>query len=71
VGKGFGFVSPQLDDQEIFGIGVGIGIAKGREDLLNRINSALATLIKNGSLEKYALKYFPFAIHNENWQGVQ
>jgi polar amino acid transport system substrate-binding protein len=70
-GKGFGFVSPPLDNPKIFGTGVGIGIAKGREDLLNRINSALKTLIKNGSLEKYSLKYFPFAIHNENWEGVE
>jgi len=70
-GKGFGFVGPPLDDPSIFGIGVGIGIAKGREDLLNRINSALKTLIENGSLARYSLKYFPFAIHNENWKGVE
>ncbi|NOQ19859.1 MAG: transporter substrate-binding domain-containing protein [Desulfobacterales bacterium] len=70
-GKGFGFVSPPLDNPKIFGTGVGIGIAKGREDLLNRINSALKTLIKNGSMEKYSLKYFPFAIHNEKWEGVE
>lgn len=69
-GKKFGFVSPPLDDPKLFGIGVGVGIGKGREDLLNRINDALEELIKNGSLEKYALKYFPFAIHNENWEGV-
>lgn len=69
-GKGFGFLSPPLDDPSIFGIGVGIGIAKGREELLGRIDDALKTLIKNGSLEKYALKYFPFAIHNENWEGL-
>jgi polar amino acid transport system substrate-binding protein len=69
-GRKFGFVSPQLDDPKLFGIGVGVGIAKGREDLLKRINDALRELIKNGSLEKYSLKYFPFAIHNENWEGV-
>jgi len=61
-GKGFGFLSPQLDEPSIFGIGVGIGIAKGREELLGRIDKALATMIKDGTLKKYALRYFPFAI---------
>ena len=70
-GKKFGFVSPPLDDPKYFGIGVGVGIAKGREDLLKRINGALKTLIENGSLKKYSLKYFPFAIHNEKWEGVK
>ena len=68
-GKGFGFLSPPLDEPSIFGIGVGIGIAKGREELLGRIDKALATMIKDGTLKKYALRYFPFAIHNENWEG--
>ncbi len=69
-GKKFTFVSPPLDDPKLFGIGVGVGIAKGKENLLKRINDALKELIKNGSLEKYSLNYFPFAIHNENWEGV-
>jgi polar amino acid transport system substrate-binding protein len=69
-GKNFGFVSPPLDDPKVFGVGVGVGIAQGREDLLERINGALKTLIQDGSLEKYSLKYFPFAIHNEKWEGV-
>jgi polar amino acid transport system substrate-binding protein len=70
-GKNFGFVSPPLDNPKIFGVGVGVGIAKGREDLLKRINGALKTLIENGSLKKFSLKYFPFAIHNEKWEGVE
>ena len=70
-GKNFGFLSPVLDDPKIFGIGEGVGIAKGREYLLKRINCAMKTLIQDGSLEKYALKYFPFAIHNEKWEGVE
>jgi len=69
-GKDFGFLSPPLDEPSIFGIGVGIGIAKGREELLGRIDEAMKTLIKDGFLKKYALKYFPFAIHNENWEGA-
>ncbi|MEN8246715.1 MAG: transporter substrate-binding domain-containing protein [Thermodesulfobacteriota bacterium] len=70
-GKKYAFVSPPLDDPKIFGTGVGVGIAKGHEDLLKRINDALKTLIQDGSLEKYSLKYFPFAIHNEKWEGLE
>ena len=69
-GKKFAFVSPPLTDPKLFGIGVGVGITKNNKELLDRINDALKELIKNGSLEKYSLKYFPFAIHNENWEGV-
>jgi polar amino acid transport system substrate-binding protein len=69
-GAGFEFVSPQVDEQKYFGIGVGIGLRKGNDDLKVRLNDALKTLTEDGSLEKYALKYFPFAIHNEKWQPV-
>jgi len=68
-GAGFEFVSPQIDDPKYFGIGVGIGLRKGNEKLLGRLNAAVLELTKNGSLKKYALKYFPFAIDNEGWEG--
>ena len=68
-GAGFEFVSPQIDETEYFGIGVGIGLRKGNDDLKDRLNAAVLELTKNGSLETYALKYFPFAIHNEGWEG--
>jgi len=66
-GKGFEFVSPAIDETEFFGIGVGIGLRKDNEELLAKLDAAVMQLSKNGSLEKYALKYFPFAIHNEKW----
>lgn len=69
-GSNFDFVSPVIDEKEYFGVGVGIGIRKGQEDLVKRVNGALATLIKDGSLEKYSHKYFPFSIQPENWKGV-
>ena len=62
-GAGYEFVSPQIDEKKYFGIGVGIGLRKGNDDLKARLNGAIKTLTDNGSLEKYALKYFPFAIH--------
>jgi len=63
-GKGFEFVSPQIDEQKFFGIGVGIGLRKDNAALLKRLDAAVVQLSTDGSLEKYALKYFPFAIHN-------
>jgi len=68
-GKGFEFVSPQIDETEYFGIGVGIGLRKGNDELRERLNTAILQLTKDGSLKTYALKYFPFAIHNEGWEG--
>jgi len=69
-GKQFGFISPPIDEPQYFGIGVGIGVRQGQEELVERINAALKTLIENGSLEEYSHKYFPFSIQPENWQGV-
>ena len=63
-GAGFEFVSPQIDEVSYFGIGVGIGLRKGNDALLARLNKAVTTLSNNGSLKKYALKIFPFTIHN-------
>ncbi len=68
-GAGFEFVSPQIDETDYFGIGVGIGLRQGNDDLKARLNAAVLELTRNGSLERYALKYFPFAIHNEGWEG--
>ncbi|MBX8800041.1 transporter substrate-binding domain-containing protein [Ochrobactrum sp. MR28] len=70
-GSGFEFVSPVIDKKEYFGEGVGIGAQKGSEELMARVNKALATLIKNGDLEKFSHKYFPFNINPENWQGIE
>lgn len=66
-GKGFKFVSPQIDERKFFGTGVGIGMRKGNDALKARLDKAIKTLSTDGSLEKYAYKYFPFAIHNEKW----
>lgn len=62
-GSGFEVVGPQIEDTEYFGIGVGIGLRQGNEALLARINKAIGTITEDGSLEKFALKHFPFSIH--------
>lgn len=69
-GSGFEFVSPVLDEPEFFGPGVAVGLPKGQEELLARVDAALAAMIEEGKLEEYSAKYFPFSIAPENWQGV-
>lgn len=66
-GAKYEFVSPAINEEEYFGIGVGIGLRKGNDALKSRLDDAVIQLSKDGSLKKYALKYFPFAIHNEEW----
>ena len=66
-GAGYEFVSPAIDEPEFFGVGVGIGLRKGNDELLERINTALKQLTDDGSLEEYALKIFPFTIHPDEW----
>ncbi|WP_421702573.1 transporter substrate-binding domain-containing protein [Aliiroseovarius sp.] len=65
-GKDYEFISPSLNEEEFFGIGVGIGLRQGQPELKARLDSALDQLIAEDKLTEYALKYFPFAIYNEN-----
>lgn len=66
-GSGFEFISPAISEVEFFGIGVGIGLRQGQPELKERLNGAIKQLINDGKLTEYALKYFPFPIHNEEW----
>jgi len=66
-GNKFGFVSPAISEVEYFGIGVGIGLRQGQDELRERLSAAIRDLINNGSLKEYALKIFPFQIHNDEW----
>ncbi|MEN8210956.1 MAG: transporter substrate-binding domain-containing protein [Thermodesulfobacteriota bacterium] len=70
-GAGFEFVSPAINEVEYFGIGVGIGLKKGQPELKARLDAAIKELIKTGKLKEYALKIFPFPIHNEEWADVE
>ena len=69
-GAGFEFVSPALEEPEFFGPGVGVGLRKGNEELLAKIDKALADMTADGTLEEYSLKYFPFSIVPTNWKGI-
>lgn len=66
-GSDFEFVSPAISEVEYFGTGVGIGLRQGQPELKARLDGAIKQLINDGKLTEYALKYFPFPIHNEEW----
>jgi len=66
-GAGFEFKGPTVDEVKYFGIGVGIGMRQGEEELKGRLNEALKELINSGELETYALKIFPFKLHKDEW----
>jgi histidine transport system substrate-binding protein len=59
-GKPFKMVLPYLRDQEIFGVGGGIGVRKEDTDLLARLNKAIAEIRKDGTYDQIARKYFSF-----------
>lgn len=62
-GAGFEVIGPQIKDEKYFGIGVGAGLRKGNDVLLKRIDTALNDMKKDGTLERYSRKYFPFTIY--------
>lgn len=69
-GAGFEVVGPQIEEQAYFGIGVGVGLRKGNDDLKERINTALKGMTEDGTLGEFGLRYFPFTIHPQEWKGT-
>lgn len=62
-GAGFEVVGPQITDEKYFGIGEGIALRKGNAELLKRIDTALLDMRKDGTLDTFSKRYFPFAIY--------
>lgn len=65
-GAGFEVVGPQLEEEKYFGLGVGVGVRKGNAELLKRIDTAILAMRKDGTLDAFSRKYFPWAIHPTN-----
>jgi lysine/arginine/ornithine transport system substrate-binding protein len=61
-GREFEFAGPEIKDEKILGAAAAIGIRKGDTDLKNLINQALADLMKEGTYQALASKYFDFNI---------
>ena len=62
-GQGFEFCGPELQDSKILGSAAAIGLRKGDTDLKNALNNALAELLKDGTYQAIAKKYFDFNIY--------
>jgi lysine/arginine/ornithine transport system substrate-binding protein len=64
-GAGFQFSGKALSDPKILGKGTGIGLRKEDTDLKVEIDGANAGMLKDGTYQKIARKYFDFNIYGD------
>lgn len=55
-----GAVAP---DEEVLGLGVGIGVRKGEDTLRAALNAAIATIISDGTYDEITERYFATSIY--------
>ena len=58
-GAGFAFAGNTIDDPEIMGKGVGVGVRKEDVDLRRAMNQAIAAIRRDGTYQTIQKKYFP------------
>lgn len=56
-------IKGQLNDVEVFGLGVGVGLRKEDTELKAKINAAIAKIRADGTYDKISKKYFDFDIY--------
>ena len=56
-------VKMEVNDDAVFGIGVGAGIRKEDTELLKKVNAAIAQIREDGTYDEIAKKYFDFDIY--------
>ena len=56
------FKGEDISDPKFFGDGAGIAIRKSDDELRQKLNTALARILANGSYDAINAKYFPFSI---------
>lgn len=49
-----------MTDPQWFGQGVGIAVRKGEDELMGKINAAIAAMYQDGTFKTINDKYFPF-----------
>jgi lysine/arginine/ornithine transport system substrate-binding protein len=64
-GQGYEFCGPALNDTKILGSAAAIGLRKGDPDLRDALNNALADLLRDGTYQAIAKKYFDFNIYGD------
>lgn len=53
------------DDPEVLGLGVGVGLRKGDEDLKAKFNAAIAKVLGDGTYDTITAKYFASSIYGD------
>ena len=56
-------VGESHNDPKWFGLGAGMAVRKGEDELKDKLNAALATILENGTYKKINDKYFPFSVY--------
>lgn len=64
-GKDYTLVGPELYIQKYFGIGAGIGLRKGQDQLKKELNTAIKTIRTNGTYKTINDKYFKFDVYGK------
>lgn len=64
-GKDFRFIGNALQDKDLFGRGVAIGLRRDDAELREKINSAISQIIADGTYKKLSSKYFSFDIYSD------
>jgi len=64
-GKDYALAGPELYIQKYFGVGVGVGMRKGQDDLKKELNAAIKTIRGNGTFKTINDKYFKFDVYGK------
>ena len=65
MGKGFEFVGPDYNVPEWHGVGAGIAVRKGEDDLRMKLDAAIDTIRANGTYAKINAMYFDFDVFGD------
>jgi polar amino acid transport system substrate-binding protein len=58
-------VGAVADDKEVLGLGVGVGLRKGEDDLKAKFNAGIAKVIADGTYDKVTAGHFASSIYGE------
>ncbi len=64
-GKGFEFVGPDYNEPKWHGLGAGIAVRKGEDDLRMGLSKAITMIRENGTYKKINDKYFDFDVYGK------
>lgn len=70
-GSKFDVIGPQIAEDQYFGVGVGVGLRQGNDELKGQIDVAIKEMIDDGTLTEFSLRYFPFPIHPQEYIAVK